>query len=322
MATARPRHPTRVAVSVLLAGLLCVFGLAVTAQPAAAASQPPCPPNSTDPSVPALGQQRCVAELYRNVRSRLLAACLTAPKTAARTNPLYLSQECRSGSGVQAEAIAQARLLAWFNSIGAFGGPPAAGGIASNEQWEVTYPKAVSQETPPGSRRIDVMGYDPSDSTTDINLVELKQRTSGTSEFDANKQLRNYVRDFPAGSAQRQKQPYAFSAGYVDRYRVLFRDCTSPAVRFRIVNQYQVKASVNQGVLMIDMDPPNVTPCPRGGPPLPPVPAEEPTDVDIPESFDDRYDPPRPFPAPGRDADQDGKDDFWEKWLEEHPELE
>lgn len=154
------RRSQRIAVAIALAALMALHGLALEAAPAAAATATTCPPNS---DLTALGSgHRCVAELMRNVRSRLMSSCVLDPKAVAKTNPLYGRAECFGGSGVQAEAIAHARYIAQLNASGVFGDPPAVGGITANVQWEVTYPKAASTATPPGSRRVDVLDYDRS----------------------------------------------------------------------------------------------------------------------------------------------------------------
>ena len=305
------------AVALLLATLVVGRLLVVGAAPAAAAT-PSCPPNTNSTAVSSTSS--CVAEAMRRVRSYLLAGCVVAPKTAARTNPLYSPTECRRGSGVQAEAIAQARFIAYLNATGSYRDPPAANGISANVQWEVGYSKASSQQNPPMGGRVDVLDYDRTNASGPINIAELKQDGSGE-EDRAGGQVVRYQSDLPKGSAGRQVVPKNV-LGYSDVFRVLVVDCDAAGlVPNRVVYQYDVKASARyDGVLMVGHSE-KAERCPGAGqPPLDPVKPEEPAQS-VPDVHDPPYDPPVTVPAPGRDADHDGVDDFWEQFQKDHPEL-
>ncbi|WP_461022372.1 VWD domain-containing protein, partial [Thalassiella azotivora] len=273
---------------------------------AAAAATVACPPNSE--TTTAASARACVAELERSTRSGLQADCITGPK-ALSPNGLYHRTECRGGRGVQAEAIAQARAIAQLNARAPYGDPPAAGGVNPNLQWEVRY----------SSGRIDILSYDRHDTDEPIELIEVKGVWNGGVSAAA-AQLTRYVNGFPRGAASRDVERYAFTTPFTDAFRVLEQDCTGSATH-RVVRQYTVSSvPASAGVLLINGPYRQVTPCDGDQPTE--VPAEEPVPEDLPEEVDDPdHIPPFVWPAPGSDADDDGKDDFWERFLQEHPEL-
>lgn len=173
----------------------------------------------------------------------------------------------------------------------------------------------------PGSRRVDVLDYDRFKSDTSIELVELRQRTSSGEERRAVDKVIEYQRDLPSGTANRAKVLKNVTF-FTDRFRVLVKDCAQDSsVSKRVVAQYQTRpAASGPGVLMIDRKD-TETDCPkRGDPPLPPVAAEG-SSEDVAEDVDEPP-PPKLYPAPGRDDDRNGKDDFWERFRDEHRELD
>lgn len=220
-------------------------------------------------------------------------------------NALYTRVECRGGRGVQAEAIAQARAIASFNSKPALsGGATDPGKISSHIQWEVRGPHG----------RVDILVYDPDDSSGDIQIVELKQVEYGGLPA-ARAQISRYVQGFPRGSANRRVAPMPFVEGYGDAYRVLLADC--PSAPRQLVRQFRVDSVPGvPGVLLISHTD-RARPCPADGTPLP-VDEHEP----VPEDHDVPTDVPLVYPFPGNDKDNNGNQDFWERFLEDHSELD
>lgn len=267
---------------------------------------PECPPNSDD-TFPT-SARRCIAELVRSTRSGLQPDCLTAPK-ALQLNPLYAKTECHGGRGVQAEAIAQARAIARLNAGGVYGDHGPTGGITANLQWEVGY----------SSGRIDVLRYNRDEPNSPIELIDLKGVWGGGSA-SASSQLDRYVRDLPPGMNDRVVRRSVFPSGYPeDAYRVLVSSCEEAGTRNRIINQYKVAPTLALGVLEITGPAQEVTPCVGQGEPVE-IPIEEAVPEHVPDQVQDPHQP-LIFPAPGRDSDDDGHDDFWDSFLQEHPEL-
>ncbi|MFI2486114.1 VWD domain-containing protein [Promicromonospora kroppenstedtii] len=266
-----------------------------------------CPPNDTDTAT--ASGRRCIAEEVRGSRSGLLDACFNAAK-AALANAIYTRHECHKGYGVQAEAIAQGRAIQKLNSAGVYGKAAVAGGITPDIQWEVTYPGTTGKK----SGRIDILLYDKDDPIAPIELVEVKKKPNAR---DAAAQLARYQRDFPKGANNRTVQARDL-AGYSDTFRVLVRDCAERGVKKEVIEKFTVYQSA-PGILLFAKNGKDVRDCgeqeeqPGGG------------EVEVPEAVPEEV--PQFCadgcwaPAPGRDADNDGKDDFWEYFLDGHPEL-
>jgi len=254
-------------------------------------------------------KRRCVAELLRTTRSRLREKCITDVNALNPNNPWYEPLDCAGGYGTQAEAIAQARLLARW-SASANVPPSVTGGVAPSVQWEIGHSR----------HRVDALLYDPRTTTLPMQLAELKQNVRGDSQQKADEQLEGYINTLPAGAANRTKDRFDFGPpGTVDAFRVLVRDCSDPGVvRTREVNQYWVRSVTDKGVLMIDRNA-EVEICPPAGdPPLPPIKIEEPDAIEEP---DDHCVDTVTAPGPGHDDDANGIDDFWDEFYKCYPEM-
>jgi hypothetical protein len=144
----RPSQLKRIKFMVLL--IIAAFmglGQVLMARPAQAASV--CPPNDQDWSIPAtvngrqVGDPRCLNGTVLNTRSRLSKDCLVG--VAALRNPLqpYVFGECNRRTlpsvTIEAEAIAQARLIAKLNERLVPVAERVSGGIYPGIQWETTY---------------------------------------------------------------------------------------------------------------------------------------------------------------------------------------
>ncbi|RPF21309.1 VWD domain-containing protein [Myceligenerans xiligouense] len=269
-----------------------------------------CPPN--DASIVPVSGKRCVAELMRRSRGQLLATCFNSAK-AALPDALYGRTECKNGGGTQDEAIAQARYIQRLNDAGVYGKPATVGGISPDIQWEVKYSKPAGAAM---GGRPDVVVYDRDDPNGPLEVVEVKKAAA---EADANDQVQRYERDFPRGANNR---PFVAKnlAGYRDSFRVLESDCAASGVTREVIDKYDVYPG-QAGVLLFKMTDRQVRDCDddddggnEGGEEV-----EEPEGIpeEIPQFCEDGC----IVPAPGRDADGDGKDDFWEHFLEGHPEL-
>lgn len=271
-----------------------------------------CPPNDT--SIVPVSGKRCVAELMRRSRGGLRADCFNSAKAALK-DALYGRTECRNGGAgtTQDEAIAQGRYIQRLNDSGVYGKPVTVGGISPDIQWEVAYPK------PPGAAmagRPDVVVYDRDDPNGPLEVVEVK---TAAKEADANDQIQRYESDFPRGANNR---PFVAKnlAGYRDSFRVLVKDCADSGVTREVIDKYDVYPG-QAGVLLFKVTEQQVRDCGddedggnEGGEEV-----EQPEGIpeEIPQFCADGC----IVPAPGRDADGDGKDDFWEHFLEGHPEL-
>lgn len=263
----------------------------------AATADPACPPNEAE-GLP-ISKRACVAEKVRSTRSGLNQLCLVDGK-ALLPNPWYTKQECRTGrtGNIEAEAIAQARAIARLDLQGVHGDAFTPGSISANLQWEVRYP----------NRRVDILMYDRQTPNAPIELIEVRQDPPrGTGEAAAVRRLTDYVNNFPTGANNRPVIRHAFNPVYKDAFRILLTDC-APGVPNRIIYQYTVRSTANDGILMVGRPLERVTPCDGENEPGD-VPAQEPVPEDVPEDVDDV--PPVVVPAPGRDSDNDGKDDLW-----------
>ncbi|MEO6603974.1 MAG: hypothetical protein ABIN55_00020, partial [Aeromicrobium sp.] len=195
--------------------LLIAFALVVGvegAAPASAAGLPPsvtssgdfprsqngadCDVNSSEASFPSTspdtkGAYRCIAEVVRSTRSGVQADCIASSKAVNTENPLYTPTECRKGSGVQAEAVGQARAIAQLNAAGASHEVTASGLISANAQWEVTIPSQPKSGSNPKkpSGRVDLLFYERNQSAGPVALIELRQFGRGTGDQDAANRL-------------------------------------------------------------------------------------------------------------------------------------
>lgn len=284
----------------------------LNAASAEAAAAVDCPPNDT--SIVPVSGKRCVAELMRRSRGQLLATCFNSAK-AALADALYGRTECKNGRGTtQDEAIAQARYIQRLNDAGVYGKPVTVGGISPDIQWEVKYSKRPGIDR---GGRPDVVVYDRDNPNGPIEVVEVK---TAEKEADANEQIQvQYERDFPRGANNR---PFVAKnlAGYRDSFRVLVSDCAKSGVTREVIDKYEVYPG-QAGVLLFKVTDRQVRDCDDD---------EDDGDegegeVEEPEGIPDRIkwlcEDGCKLPAPGRDADDNGRDDFWERILEGHPEL-
>lgn len=273
----------------------------------AAATTVACPPNDTDTGL--TSNQRCIAEQVRGSRSGLTADCFNAAK-ALLVNAIYARTECHKGRGVQAEAIAQGRAIQKFNAEGVNDKAPVASGITADLQWEVPYPALGGKD----AGRLDILRYDRDSPNAPIEIIEVKKKGGRAAAI---RQLNRYLNDFPKGANSR---PLAAgdASGYTDSFRVIVKDCADDGVKKELIDKFKVYQE-QPGVLLFAKTASDVRDCDD---------EEEPgddTETEVPEAVPNEM--PQfceggcIAPAPGRDADSDGKDDFWEFFLEGHPEL-
>ncbi len=105
--------------------------------PSASGADEFCSPNSSSYS-PESADTQCLDGIpVTSTRTRLSPDCITDGK-ALEYGATYGPFECKNGYGVQAEAIAQARAIAWYNHVGVRGGAASASSssVSPNIQWE------------------------------------------------------------------------------------------------------------------------------------------------------------------------------------------
>jgi len=262
-----------------------------------------CPPNDNNSAIGPSGS-RCVAEQVLSTRNYLTPACFDA--RALVSNAIYRRSECKNASSTQAEATAQTRALVKMNDAGVHGDSAPLGRITPNLQWETIF----------GRNRIDILRYDRSAPGGSIELVEVKMERAGESK--AVTQLDRYVGAFPGGPTEREAVAYNFGpGGYSDKFRILLKSC-SVTQRVRIVHHFTVRSTASPGVLLVSNPSETRTQCPT-------TPNEEVDDErdeprEVPHSTP--TDPPVSKPRPGSDSNGNGKDDYWEDFLDGHPELD
>jgi von Willebrand factor type D domain len=255
--TSWPIERARIFAVVLTAGAL-VLGSTHLAEPATAAMAEPssavlgalpldlpagaaCAPNdskTTIPSaevppyttrLPAVGEQRCIAESQLNTRSRLRPGCLLGPRALRVAPDFYVPRECSNGVGIGVEAIAQARAIAHFNRDDPYGAPSATG-ISPNVQWETVLP--------PSGLRPDIVLYNHNTFDGPVDIVEVKGVWNPTyASVDA--QAQRYVTAFPV-STERVVRLKDFSTDpYYDQFQVRLQgECKNGATTLRTFNAY------------------------------------------------------------------------------------
>ncbi|HST48548.1 VWD domain-containing protein [Jatrophihabitans sp.] len=279
-----------------------------------------CPPNSSDQS---LGRaSRCVAEMMRSTRGFLRPECFDT--RALTPDQLYRLGECKGLTTIQAEAIAQTRAIVRFNSQSVFGDSAPLGSVTANLQWEVSYPKPAGAAT---GGRVDILMYDRTSPGSPMQAIEVKNSLGGVGDADAEAQLIRYQRDFPTGPTNRPLVRYNL-AGYSDKFRILVREC-SPTNDTEVVYNYTAGPTGRLGVLLVS-DPTKTTrkcqddptPVPTAASPS----ATASTSAPTAEPTSTPTGPPVLVPPvyrhPGADDDGNGKDDFWEDFIKDHPELD
>ncbi len=155
--TALPRAIARRRVALLIAMALGWAGMPLlAAEPASAACS-----NPNDTSI-AYRTDRCIGGVDFPARERLKAVCLTQTPAIAQ---IYPSAGYCGGSGRGAEAIAQARAVAWLNRS------HSGGGVHPSIQWEVRTS---------GAERADITV----DTGTAIEVYEAKLNTNSRNAWD------------------------------------------------------------------------------------------------------------------------------------------
>ncbi len=273
---------------------------------AAAAAVEDCSPNSEDTSTGSA--QRCVAERRRSTRAFMSETCPVEPRALVR-GFLYGPNDCQRGSGDRIEAIAHMRAVARINAAGlnGRGAPPV--GISADLQWEVGTG---------GGRRADLMLYDRTSSTGVVEVGEVKNNTVPAA--DVQRQLSGYLDALSGGPKNRRTEPEFFAA-YSDYFRVWTKRCGDPRVRNQVIDRYDVFPDPTvAGVLRFRKLEPDTKPCSSN----PGAPAAVEDDEDAHDEEDDHHfcETGCSLPRPGRDDDHDDKDDFLEKVLDEHPEID
>ena len=173
----------------------------------------------------------CVGGAFRRTRGRLSHDCLTGAK-ALVPGATYVPGECSAASGLQAEAIAHARAVAWLNLHNPYGSP-AVGGIAPAIQWE-TY---VGATPTLGGLKPDIMVQSPTDAEGQVGLIEVKvERPYGAYAQSyaeavalARSDVDSYVTAFDgADPSRRDAAPYLMT-GFADSFFIQVALCRPAA---------------------------------------------------------------------------------------------
>ncbi|WP_161962457.1 VWD domain-containing protein [Nocardioides speluncae] len=252
-----------------------------TASPAAAAADTAegCPPNSEDPST--VSAVRCIAEALRSSRG-YLKDCWAKALTP---NAEYRLGECKGLKTIQAEAVAQSRLIARL------GGP-----ASPDVQWEVRTRF---------NKRVDVVYYDRHDPSKQLGMVEAKLHDA----VGAARQVTDYVTNWAPGSAGRPRGRYILPLDKgTDEFRIVARDCPN-AQGTREVRQY-VTSSSAPGVLLVTNPSIEVIKCSDG------------TKQDDRQLCQFPVAAICYVPPPGADRNANGEDDFWEWFKKQYPEFD
>ncbi|NUP53854.1 MAG: VWD domain-containing protein [Catenulispora sp.] len=256
-----------------------------------------CPPNSDDASIPASGGERCIAGNLTSTRwtlgyvydpvtkSYTSVPCVRDPR-ALIPNAVYNLLDCKP-LRLQAENIAQTRVVAQLNAAGVYGDSSATG-ITPNLQWETVVP--TSGERP------DLVLYDHTKTTGPVGLVEMK---GDWSSADPVAEVTKYVQDWPP--AGHTVVPYHFATPISDDFKVQLEPACKydptmhPAYLFHTYSD-----PAHDGVIRISR---TMQECP---------PRQKQGDEDEKkQTYQGTI---------GADADHNGVDDFWD-YIRDHPEL-
>ncbi|WP_205305044.1 VWD domain-containing protein, partial [Nocardioides sp. 616] len=224
------------------------------------------------------------------------------PKATDRRNPKYKPGECKAG-GIQAEAIAQARLIARLNEEGVFGSSVSGRtGITPNVQWEPIFSNVsgVSYEPsrqPPATLHPDLVLYDAyAERNSRMLIAELKLEVRAGGEGPAKAALQAAAyRDLLASMGKsaelldlNAEMAVGGAPGYTDEFRVELQSCGRPTINYEVWYQYAVTAT-QPGVVMVDGDYES-EPCGSRPPGPPPEDVDDeveiPIDVEQPEWTD------------------------------------
>ncbi|HEY3871923.1 MAG TPA: VWD domain-containing protein [Actinocrinis sp.] len=251
-----------------------------------------CTTNSTDATVPASATTQCIAGFDTSTRRSLgnragtATSCILDPQ-ALVPGAVYQTDDCLPGA-LNAEPLAEARVIAQLNQAGVYGDTSATG-ITPNVQWETVVPGTAS--------RPDLLLYNRNDPTQKVGLVEMK----GTwSSDDPVQEVSDYVSQWNAAGGQ-QAEPYHFATPVDDNFEIqLGGPCKyDPSVTAAYL-YHTYSDPANDGVIWVDR---TKRECPKAPDPVsPPV-------VVIPYQG-----------TIGQDANGNGQDDFWD-YIDEHPEL-
>lgn len=231
------------------------------------------------------GSTECIARGDVKTRGWGLQQCISDPK-AIIGNAIYLRGECRGGGGklIQAEAIAQARLIAKLNLN--LGSGASANGVSPRIQWEVS----------PGSspRRIDIAVYDRSNPSS-IGFAELRASWGGRATR-APEDLRSYLTLWNGQNYQSTATAYSVAGLVGDQFVVRTGVYCRKATDVKAY-EYTTRAG-SAGVVLIDRSPVYCTGSAD----------EEGEDAASSDGYHGSI---------GVDANANGRDDFLD-WIDEH----
>lgn len=190
---------------IALAGLQVIHGASD-----ASAESGFCDPNSASYSPEAAADQCLDGILVTSTRNFVVPKCITEDR-ALEYGATYAPGECRPvDKTVQAEAVAQARAIAWFNHSGVRGAGPTTGdAVSPNIQWEpyiandvsprISYQRSGSTVTPK-SIRPDILFYNHAarntgESRAEMDVIEVKldKLAGGGGVDDARSQRDAYI---------------------------------------------------------------------------------------------------------------------------------
>ncbi|WP_344666421.1 VWD domain-containing protein [Catenulispora yoronensis] len=305
ISTAAPKQPTADASPTTPAKTSAPSGAKPSA-PAPAVTPnfvlPPCSPNSTDTSIPDPGGPRCIAGLSISTRRTLgyvynpatasytSVRCVSDPR-ALVPNATYNIVDCKP-LRLQAENIAQNRVIAQLNAAGVYG-DSAATGVTANLQWETILPNPAS---PTKSNRPDLLLYDRTKAAGPVGLVEMK---GNWSTDDPVAEVTKYVADWPAGG--HPAAAYHFSPPISDDFKVQLEPaCKDDPTKHSYYQFHTYSDPANDGVIRISRTKVECPPRQRGS---------------------DQDEKNGGYQGTiGVDADHNGVDDIWD-FVRDHPEL-
>jgi hypothetical protein len=231
--------------------------LAASAQVSLLTTASSCPTNDVLDSIPAAGDDRCLAGWMINTRARLTPACLVGPNALRPITEYYRRGECNNRTAtLEAEAIAQARLIAKLNQE-SVKGHSSTTGITADIQWETQYTDSAGTV-----RRPDVMVYDHTQANAKPELIELR----GVWDADyptVQAKLTQYVDTFPGGVAK----PHVFPSLYEDAFTLKQYDCPNGQPPATI--SYRAFSDLRPGIVTVAIT--RSTRCKAEEPQSPPV---------------------------------------------------
>ncbi|MGW2836946.1 VWD domain-containing protein [Streptomyces sp. NPDC001493] len=212
--------------------------------------------------------------------------CVLDPR-ALKPNAVYKIQDCKPRR-MEAENLAQTRVIAQLNAAGVYGDRSATG-ITPNIQWET--------QITPGGLRPDLVLYDHTSNTGPVGLVEMKGTWSSANPVD---EVNEYADVWPR--AGHTVDPYHFTKPFSDDFKVeLDPPCKADPTKHSAWLFHTYSDPVNDGVIRISR---TFQECPER------------------QKQNDEDEKKQTYEGTlGADADNNGTDDFYDN-IQERPDLQ